>query len=318
MGSRLPKPASGFAVFMTEQTSDWTNVNESGFLWQLKLMRFLASRAPTFVVDALLWLIALFFALNIKRSTTAASAHYLGRALDRKPSLMDRQRHALVFSHVLLDRVRLLSEGAERISIESRGQELVSDLVSQGRGAVLLGAHFGSFEALRAFDRKLPGLFVRYLMYPEHAQKSTALLHELNPALEERVISLANGPMAMIKVFETLSTGGFVAILGDRFPNKTAQSQVSVTFFGGQINVPTSPYLAAMAAKVPLITSFATWEGKGRYAACFSQLYDGTPVPRAQRAQHAQKMAQKYASGLEDMCRRNPYNWFNFYDVWNA
>ncbi len=303
---------------MTKQSSDWTAVKESGSLWQLKLMRFLALRAPAFIVDPLLWLIALVFALNLKRPTTAASARYLTRALGREPSLMERQRHALAFSHVLLDRVRLLSDGAEGFSITAQGQELVSDLVAQDQGAVLLGAHFGSFEALRAFDRELPGLFVRYLMYPEHAQKSTALLSQLSPTLEERVISLANGPMAMIKVFETLDDGGFVAILGDRLPDNTVRSKVSVTFFGGQIDVPTSPYLSAMAAKVPLITSFANWERKDCYAARFSLLYDGTPVPRAQRAQYAQDLAQNYASALEDMCRRDPYNWFNFFDIWNA
>ena len=302
---------------MTEQTADWTAVRESGAVWQLRLMRFLALRAPRPMVNAMLELIAWFFALSRKRPTTVASIAYLTRVLGRAPRLKERQKHALAFSHVMLDRVRLLSDDLDQFSMSTSGHELITSLVAQGRGAVLLGAHFGSFEALRAFDRQLPGLSVRYLMYPDHAEKSSALLDELNPALAQKVISLANGPMAMIEVFEVLSNNEFVAILGDRVPNRSARSQVSVTFLGGQINVPTSPYLAAMAAKVPIIVSFATWERNGHYVADFYQLYDGTPVPRSQKSERVQQLAQEYASIVEDMCRRNPYNWFNFFDVWN-
>jgi predicted LPLAT superfamily acyltransferase len=27
-------------------------------------------------------------------------------------------------------------------------------------------------------------------------------------------------------------------------------------------------------------------------------------------------MAQSYADALAAMCRRHPYNWFNFFDIW--
>ncbi|MEH6360273.1 MAG: hypothetical protein V7761_06020 [Amylibacter sp.] len=301
---------------MTEPASSWTDTKESGALWQLRLMHYLARKTPSLIVDPLLWLIALFFALDKRRSTTQASAQYLRRILNREPTLLERQRHALAFSHVFLDRVRLLSSGLGQFSIEAEGQELVSQLVSQGRGAVLLGAHFGSFEALRAFDQELPGLSVRYLMYPNHAQKSTTMLDELAPEMADKVISLTNGPMAMIEVFEALNNGEFVAILGDRLPDKSVRAKVSVQFLGNPIDVPTSPYMSAMAAKVPIILSVATWLEKDKYAANFSLLHDGSKVPRSERKQQTLSLAQSYASALEDMCHRNPYNWFNFFDIW--
>lgn len=301
---------------MTDPAVTWTDTRESGSLWQLQLMQFLARTSPAFIVDPLLWVIALVFAADMRRTTTQASVQYLRRILNREPTLWERQRHALIFSHVVLDRVRLLDRGLDQISVQAEGQDLIKDLVSQGKGAVLLGAHFGSFEALRAFDRELPDLKIRYLMYPDHAQKSTAVLNKLHPEMAARIIPLTDGPMAMIDVFESLKNGEFVAILGDRLPDKSVRAKVSVQFFGDAIDVPTSPYMAAMAAKVPIILSAAIWREKNQYAAQFSILHDGTEIPRKDRKQKTQNMAQNYATTLENMCLRDPYNWFNFFDIW--
>lgn len=301
---------------MADQGQNWTQTKEGGSFWQLRFMRVLAQKSPDLIYVPLLWLIAAVFAVDTRRPSTRASISFLSRVLGRSPRLLERVRHARTFSHVFFDRVRLLGKGVEQFSISVQNAELIQALVAEGKGAVLLGAHYGSFEALRALDRELPGLSVRYLMFPEHAEKSTAMLKELNPEVSNKVISLTNGPMAMIQVSEALSNGEFVAILGDRLPDNYVRAKTNATFLGGQIEVPTSPYLTAMAARVPIILSFAKWKGKDSYAAEFLWFYDGAPVPRAERDQRAAEMAQCYATTLENWCRRDPYNWFNFFDIW--
>ncbi len=301
---------------MVDQNTGWTRAQEAGSVWQLRFMRLLANRPPSLLYVPLLWAIAVVFAIDRRRLSSRASINFLRRVLGRKPTLFERIRHAQTFSHVFFDRVRLLGKGVDRFSVSVRNPDLIRSLVAQNNGAVLLGAHYGSFEALRALDRDLPGLTVRYLMFPENAEKSTSMLKSLNPEVNDKVISLANGPMAMVQVFEALSNGEFVAILGDRVPDRSVRAKHMVDFLEGQIEVPTSPYLTAMAAKVPIILSFARWEGKDRYAAEFSGFYDGAHVPRAERPQKAAEMAQDYAAILESWCRDDPYNWFNFFDIW--
>ena len=264
---------------MVEQTPEWTETRESGSLWQLRVMRFLAARSLGFVYVPLLWGIAFVFAIDPRRASSRASNAYLNRVLGRAPTLRERIRHARVFSHVYFDRVRLLARGVDQFSTTAQNPELVRDLVSQGKGAVLLGAHYGSFEALRALDRELPGLSVRYLMFQDNAGKSASMLEGLNPEVTRRIISLANGPMAMIDVANALKDGEFVAVLGDRIPDNSVRAKTVVRFLGGDIEIPTSPYLIAMAARVPIILSFARWEGKDRYAAEFLWFYDGAYVP---------------------------------------
>lgn len=299
-----------------EHPAGWTKAKEAGSLWQLKFMRQLANKPPGLLYVPLLWLISLVFALDQRRLSTRASIAFLSRVLGRKPTLPERMRHSRTFSYAFFDRVRLLGRGVEQFSVSLQGGDLVKDLVRQGKGAVLLGAHYGSFEALRALDRELPGLTVRYLMFTQHAEKSTSILENINPELHEKIIPLENGPMAMIQVSDALSSGEFVAILGDRLPDATVRAKQDVSFLGDDIEVPLSPYLTAMAARVPIILSFARWEARDRYAAEFTPFYDGAPVPRPARAKAAADMAQDYANALEDWCRTDPYNWFNFFDIW--
>lgn len=302
---------------VAEDLGNWSEARESGSKLSLRFMRWIALRAPGLVVDPLLWLISLCYALNTGRPATQGSILYLRRVLGREPTLRERHCHARVFAHVFLDRVRLLSDGVDAFEVTAEGHHLIGDLYRQGRGAVLLGAHFGSFEALRAFDRVLPGLSVRYLMFPDHAPHSTELLRELNPEVADKVISLADGQNAMIEVYEALERGEFVAFLGDRFPNRAAQrATATVSFFGDPIDVPTSPYIAAMAAKAPLILCVAPRLGKDRYAVDFTLFHDGQSVPRGERKAVIEGLARRYVETLEALCRRYPYNWFNFFDIW--
>ncbi len=279
-------------------------------------MRHLALSAPGWVLDPLIWLISLIYSLNSARPATRASIGFLSRVLGRRPSLIECHRHARSFAHVFLDRVRFLADGVGAFSIDATGGEEIRKLHEQGRGAVLLGAHYGSFEALRAYDRMLSGLEVYYLMFPEHAANSTELLDEINRDVALNVIRLDDGFEAMIEVYELLDRGAFVAFLGDRMPDAGVRSKVAVPFLGEDIDLPTSPYIAAIAAKVPLILCLAPRMGKDRYAIAFETFYDGAPVPREQRRALCHQLARRYAETLEDRCRRDPYNWFNFFDIW--
>ncbi len=181
---------------------------------------------------------------------------------------------------------------------------------------MLLGAHFGSFEALRAFDRSLQGLRVRYLMFQENAEKVTRLLESLNPEVAARVIPAADGQSAMLAVRDALEAGEFVAYLGDRMPSHSRRGAVEVDFLGAPIRVPRAPYLSAMLAGVPLILCFAPRTGPRRYEIRFLEIYDGGHVARSEREARCCAMAQHFADALAQMCRRHPYNWFNFFDIW--
>ena len=302
---------------MAETAADWASRPETGSAAQLRLMRFLALTAPRAVTGPLIRAIATVYALRRNRPEARASAAYLARLLGRPPRFAERRRLLEVFAQCVLERARLLATGLDGFEVAVTGRELIDEAVASGRGAVLLGAHFGSFEAMRAFERRLPGLEVHYLMWRSHAGTSSALLDELNREVASRVIALDDGRDAMLAVFERLSAGRIVAFLGDRSPVE-GHGGVEATLLGGRVTLPRSPYVAALAARVPLIFCAAPRIGYRRYAIEFRRLHDGAPVPRTEREAVTAALAQGYAAALEDMCRRHPCNWFNFFDFWRG
>lgn len=283
----------------------------------LRFMRWFVQWAPVWLISPLIWVITLYYRVHPNRSTIDASRRFLARALGRPVRWSDTLRHFRTFAHVVLERVLLLSGGTRKFDTTVRGDDIIRAHHESQRGGVLLGGHLGSFEMLRAYDRELPGLQVRYMMFPDNAEATTALLNELNPDVARQVISLSNGQAAMLAACEYLDDGQFVAFLGDRMPRMDARHKVEVTFFGAPVWLPTSPYIAAMVARVPLILCFAPRTGTRRYDITFEEIYDGSPVARTERHAKSEELAQIFANRMETLCRQHPYNWFNFFDIWH-
>ncbi|GMG85004.1 acyltransferase [Paralimibaculum aggregatum] len=301
---------------MAEEAAGWVRQGESGTGAGFRVMGWITLNTPEPLSRAVIWLLAAGFAAWPGRPENAASRRYLSRILGRPARFADLHRHAFLFGLMLRDRARLLTGGGAGFTLAATGAQAVHEALAAGRGGVLLGAHFGSFEALRAYDRMLPGLTVRYMMYDGAAAASTRVYGALNPEVAARVIPLGQGPQAMLAAAEALERAEFVAFLGDRLPGRESRSQARIGFLGGHVRVPLSPYLAAMAAGVPLILCAAPRVGRDSYAIEFHLLHDGRPVPRAERRAEAARLAAAYLGHLEDLCRRHPYNWFNFFDVW--
>lgn len=301
---------------MSDAAPDWLREPERGSQLALRVMRTIAQSAPPQVTDPLIWLISLYFAALPSHASATGAKSYLAAVLGRAPRFSDRHRQVRTFAHVILDRVGLLSHGAPAFDLRARGEGLVAGLHAQRRGAVLLGAHFGSFEAMRAFDRTLPGLAVRYLMFEDNAEKTSRLLEGINPELAHQVIPLRDGIDAMLAACSALEEGQFVAFLGDRAQRRNPRAEVEVEFLGRPARFPRAPYVSAMLARAPIILCFAPRVGRRTYEITFTELHDGSPVPRHERDAKCREWAQRYADALGEMCRRHPYNWFNFFDIW--
>ncbi len=300
---------------MTEALPAWRQERERGGLPLLKAMVWAAQRSPDWFAKPVIWLFALYFTVTSSSVSKNGSDRYLTKVLGGG-GFGRRFRQILTFAHVIYERAQLLNDGVDRFHVVPNDHSQIEDLVNANRSAILLGAHFGSFEALRAFDRTLPGLSVKYLMYQENAEAVTRALEAINPDIAAQVIPVADGPNAMLAVRETLDHGHFVAFLGDRVLDRSPRAQVTVDFMGEDIVIPRAPYLCALMARVPLILLFAVRTDHRTYEIQFTQIYDGAEVPRGQREDTVNALAQTYVDELGKMCRRHPYNWFNFFDIW--
>ncbi len=78
------------------------------------------------------------------------------------------------------------------------GEEHLDRVAEQGRGAILIGAHLGSFDALRLLAERKRSR-VNALMFTANAERINALFRELSPDVDTRVIEV--DPASVDSVF---------------------------------------------------------------------------------------------------------------------
>jgi predicted LPLAT superfamily acyltransferase len=192
--------------------------------------------------------------------------------------------------------------------------------VAEGRGAFLLGAHIGSFEALHAIGDILKGLRVAMVMYPHNAQKIHAVLQAIAPNFELGIIAIGERGSTLV-IRDWLDSGGLAGLLGDRFlphASSRAQASVALPFLGTPAHFTDGPLRLAMLLKRRVVFMVGLYQGGRRYDVRFDILADFSQPPSDPAEREAQIAAAllNYVQRLEALCREAPYNWFNFYDFW--
>jgi predicted LPLAT superfamily acyltransferase len=193
-------------------------------------------------------------------------------------------------------------------------KEILLRKIESGKGCILLGSHLGSFEVLRALGVTQQNFPLKVLMDTAHNQNITRFLDSLNEKIASTVI-VPDRPDTLLRVKESLDAGFLVGMLGDRVSSgdKTTQSQ----FLGAPATFPAGPALIAAIMHCPVILFFGLYRGGKRYEIYFEHFAEEITLHRDRRTEDVQHWMQRYAKRLEYYARLAPYNWFNFYSLWN-
>jgi predicted LPLAT superfamily acyltransferase len=213
-----------------------------------------------------------------------------------------------------VDRVFLLKGETRGLRVTSHGSEHMLRQQASGRGAVLLGAHLGSYEAMRAASA-LASIPVRALGYFDNARMTNALFERLNPGLAARIIHLGHDPVGvMASVRAGIEAGEFVAVLADRVGLN--ERVVRVRFLGQEARFPAGPFLIAAVLGCPVYLTFGLYREPNHYELHCEPFAERIELPRKERDAALQGWVERYAARLEHYARQAPHNWFNWYDFW--
>lgn len=292
--------------------ADWLRQQERSNLAILKLMVWISLTFGRAIGRIVLYGIAGYFVLFSPKARRFSRA-YLNRALGRWSEWTDGFRHVFSFASTIHDRIYLLNDRFDLFDIEMIGAEAVTAAARTHPGALLIGAHLGSFEVLRAVGRGREGLKVAILMYEENARKLNATLEAINPAASQDVIPLGRMD-SMLQARDKLDAGYAVGMLADR--SLVDDATVDCTFLGQPAPFPLGPWRMAAMLRRPVFFMTGLYLGGNRYRLHFEPLADFTHTPRQERDAAIRVAMQRYADRLTHYCRSAPYNWFNFFDFW--
>ena len=291
-------------------SQEWTHREERGNALLLRTIVWLSlklGRAPARIL--LRGIAAYFFVFGGKAGR--ASRQFLARCLGRRPTLAEQYRHVFTFASTVHDRVFLLRDRFDLFDFEIHGGELFD-----ARGALLMGSHLGSFEALRAAARGIDRR-VAMAMYEENARKVNAVLMALAPHLRQDIVPIGRLD-AMLELQSRLEDGAFVGVLADRTLEGDAQGTLSCEFLGAPANFPLGPMRMAAALRTRVFFMTALYRGGNRYEIRFEPLADFSDAGtrRGEREARVHAAVREYVARLEQHARRAPDNWFNFFPFW--
>jgi predicted LPLAT superfamily acyltransferase len=238
--------------------------------------------------------------------------------LPREPGTREVYRHFRCFCRATADKVLAWAGSRSGIEVDAGDLEALHALLGSGRGSLILGAHLGNQEMLRALGQGqgLPGL--NAVVYGQNAVRFHELLGRLNPGFGVNLVQVAEvSPDTAILLQEKVDRGECLFIVGDRTPPSDRGRTVQAPFLGRDAPFPIGPFLLAHLLRCPVTLLFCVHDGE-RYRVRLTPFAERVELPRTGREAAIAGWAARYAQALEAQCRDNPYQWFNFFDFWGS
>lgn len=259
-----------------------------------------------------------------RASARRASRNYLLRVKKRYPKALPKRPlnwlifcHFLAFGQSLLDKYIAWSKTRTDIAMEPDEEKMLFELVSSGKGCLVIGSHFGNLEYSRGISGRHPELVINVLLYDQHSENFAALIEGAKSESRMNLIQVTDIDIALaLKLKEKVQRGEWVVIAGDRIPVGEGKRVSRACFFGDQAEFPIGPYVLANLLHCPVYLMHCYLD-QDDYVVRVEHFEDNLKLDRKDRQQAYDNATQKFASALEKQVARRPLQWFNFYDFWD-
>ena len=273
----------------------------------------LAGRRAAYVMAAF---VALYYVL-FRPSVRTRSRPYLSRRFPGRSALLrlwDSYRISAEIGKVLVDRAALGILGPGQLTVRHSRREDLVERIREGRGLILVTAHAGcwqfAMESLRMLETP-----VSLLLHREEGDVDLHIFEHRGDDAAFRIIDPAGPLGGALEMLQVLKRGEVLCIMGDRATGG-GRGTIEVDFLGGRVRVPFTPYHLASATGAPAVVIFPYKSGPGNYSLQVAKVIrvpEGLGrVPEAYRPH-----AEAFIRALEGFVGEHPYQFFNFFDMWN-
>lgn len=226
-------------------------------------------------------------------------------------SFWSRYRNNYRFGQVLIDKVAALSGNASQFTFDFDGENYLREMKE---GGFMIGAHMGNWEIagelLKRLDTK-----VNILMYENEKQQIKQLLDDVQSEKTMNIITLSDDLSHIVAIKNAIENNEIVVIHGDRFVE--GAPSIDKIFLGKKAKFPYGPFYLAARFNKPISFAFAFKESATHYH------FYATPLktyPRIKNLNDRKEVSgmilHDYLGNLEEMVRKYPEQWFNFYEFW--
>ena len=298
-----------------QQDTAWREARERGTVVGIKSLVVFATMFGRAPARLLVRLIAFYYTVFSSQARRAATS--LRNRLELPVGFWKSYQHVLRFAQCSLDAMFLMRGKIGFFDVKLNGNEHLAKLVRDRTSAILLGAHLGSFYAMRTQSTR-EALPLHPVVYTKNARRFNDVIEALDPTSTTRLIEIGDGGQVdfILKIREKIEEdAALVAILGDRV--QPGAKTVEVDFLGGKVQLPAGPYIVASMLRCPVYFTAGLYRGGANYELYCIPFAEQIKLPRRDRQAAIERYAQQYADQLAELVRSAPDNWFNFFDFWN-
>lgn len=277
------------------------------FLWIVRCRALPLARA-------LLAVVVLYYTLlpHVRRRCSWYLQRRFGN-VDGWTGFVHAYRLYLHFGQILLDRMVAGTTGRFPLSPTSptvRAQLL--EAMQNPKGCILLSAHIGAWQVGLAGLTDLDRLV--HIAQPRDPDDPDKHYFERGKGRACHIIDLSDPIGAFVEMAAALRRGELVCLMGDRLTRDTEKS-VSAPFLGGRIALPVHAYALASMTEAALVMLFTVRE-KGSTQAILAERIPVPPALPRNDPSAFLPFATRFAQTMEEVVRRYPYQFFNFYNMW--
>lgn len=299
----------------------WAALAERGSslgLWILATIFRLFGRR---VCLAIMSPVVLFFFLTGVEQRRA-SMTYLDRArraglLPARPGWFLSFRHFMAFGGAALDKFAAWTGSIPASDVQEDDTGEFEASKNSGQGALVLTAHLGNPEVIRAIASLTNRARVNVLVHTAHAVRFNALISAFSKSSSVRMIQVTEiGPDTAILLQAAIENGEWIVMVGDRVP-VTGNGRISwAPFLGEPAPFAQGPYILGAILKCPVYLLFCLRTSK-KFQIYFEPFAKQIDLPRGDRNKAIARYVSRYAARLEYYVGLAPLQWFNFFDYWH-
>ncbi len=215
------------------------------------------------------------------------------------------------FGQILIDKVAIGCGLTKKFKFKFENYEKFLEILNDDKGAIIIGAHVGSWEIGTPFFEGY-GKKINIVLYDAEHRRIKEVLEKNKAFADYKIVAVNNDNLEHVFAIKTaLDNKEYVCFQGDRYVKE--DKLLTCFFMGKEAKFPGGPFLLASRLKVPVVFYFAMREPHKtyRFHFCIAQ-----PTARKVGDKPEQEQLKQYVQTLESILKEYPEQWFNYYKFW--
>jgi len=297
------------------KSQKWKGNTGGGLLGQRSLIaffRFLDIRIGYFILRLVIPFYMLF-----SRKGYKAMFYFFRKRFNCSiwQSFAKTYKNHFVFGQVILDRFAVFAGRKDLFEIEIIGNEQFSRLANGDKGFIIASSHVGNFEIggyfLRSEKKKINALV--YSGETKTVQENRNKLlrsNNINP------LPVLDDMSHLFAINAALQNGEIVSAPCDR--NLGSAKSLKCNFLNGKACFPIGSFVLAATFDVDVVAIFVMKESTRKYTVYVKPIaINESPNVKITKQQKIESLARLYVEELENIVKKYPEQWFNYFEFWD-